>query len=201
MKDDMEKWVDKWDAALKKDTFKNAVKPEVKESDKFFATFGKTQKLNESIDAKYWRTLAKNARTPVVNEQETLVAQPTIEKNPLNSKPLKKQREVPEVSDLGEKGAELGNTANPIYPDSRGADFRNKVTPEWSDGLKIREIANMYRNLYDLQVKLNQNPKFGSFSGDSPEIKKIQTQIDEVKYKIDELSDSLSPDFVQDEQS
>ena len=102
---------------------------------------------------------------------------------------------------MGQKAAEFGNTANPDYPQNRGADNRNKVTPEWSDGPKIREIANMYRNLYELQCKLNYNPKFGAFGEDTSDISKIQSQIDEIKYSIDKLSDSLSPDFVQDELS
>jgi hypothetical protein len=59
----------------------------------------------------------------------------------------------------------------------------------------------MKHNLYNLEVKLNSNPKFGAYGTEAPEIKKIQKQIDELKNKINDLSSSLSPDFVQDELS
>lgn len=195
--DDMEKWVSKWEEASKKEAFTKPSEPEPEKKDKFFDSFHSDEKLNEN---KYWSTLAKMGRKSIT-EQETLVGEPTIEKNPLGSKILRKQRDLPKESDLAEKGAELANTANPVMPDSRGADWRNHVTPEWSDGIKIREIANMYRNLYDLQCKLNQNPKFGAFGEDSREIKNIQAQIDEIKYNLDKLSDDLSPNFVDQEQS
>jgi hypothetical protein len=206
MRDDKEfnNWCGKWEAALKTPAFKSKNPPQETKQEKtdFFGnalpkSSDKPVCLNE-VDTKYWKFLAGKSN---LFEQDTLTAEPTINSNPLGSKSLKSQRDLPTPNELGDKARELGNTANPVYPSTRGADWRNKVTPEWSDGPKIREIANMYRNLYELQCKLNYNPRFGAFGEDSNDISKIQSQIDEIKYSIDKLSDSLSPDFVSDENS
>jgi hypothetical protein len=120
---------------------------------------------------------------------------------PIGSTPQGKLRDVPTKDSLATKAAELGNTANPVYPSTRGDDSRSNVTPNWSDGDGLRELVEMKHKLSELQVKINSHPKFGAYGPDSPEIKKIQNQINELKSKIDSLSNSLSPDFVQDELS
>jgi hypothetical protein len=173
MRDDKEfnDWCGKWEAAMKTPAFKSKNPPQETKQEKtdFFGNVlpntkssDKPVSLNE-VDTKYWRMLAGTK----LFENDTLTGEPTINQNPLGSKPLRPQRDLPTANELGDKARELGNTSNPVYPSTRGADWRNKVTPEWSDGPKIREIANMYRNLYELQCKLNYNPKFGAFGEES----------------------------------
>lgn len=211
MNADLEKWMTAWENAQEKGIFpteqKQDINPQVYSSD----YFGNVRKQgNEKIalndcDAKYWSqvyNLSKggNLTPDVVNEEFTKVDGVGTEE-PLASTPQGKIRKVPSKPDLAEKGAELGNTANPVEPPSRGEDQKNHVTPNWSDGDSIRELVYMKHNLYNLEVKLNSNPKFGAYGTEAPEIKKIQKQIDELKNKMDDLSSSLSPDFIQDELS
>ena len=203
-----DKWLEQWDKAQGTGAFKSAPKPETKPKTPDFFGIGETKprdtsfSLNE-VDTQYWNRIYKMSRhqgddPDIFSELKT---QPTIEDDPLASKPLKQQRDTPDEDELGGKSKELGNTANPIYPSSRGDDSRAHVTGEFADGKKLREINDMRLSLHALECKLNANPKFGAFGKESPEIKKIQGQIDEIKEKINHLSNSLSPDFIEDEQS
>jgi len=207
-----DKWLEQWDKAQGTPAFKSAPKPESRPKTPDFFGIGETKprdsnsfSLNE-VDTQYWNRIYKMSRhqgdDPDIFAEDGLTGQPTIEEDPLASKsPLKKQRETPSKDDLGEKGEELANTANPIHPPSRGDDSRAHVTGEFADGKKLREINDMKLSLHALQGKLNANPKFGAYGKEAPEIKKIQGQIDEIKSKLDHLSNSLSPDFVADEES
>lgn len=209
MNAELEKWMDVWEKAQEKGIFpeteKQEINPQVYQTD-YFGNVVKnkdTVSLNE-CDVKYWNQVHKMARsgsgTDIFKEQTSKIDGIGTEE-PLASQPQGKLRDVPAKDDLATKGAELANTANPIEPPSRGEDQRKKVTPEWSDGKGLRELVYMKHNLYNLEVKLNSNPKFGAYGAESPEIKKIQGQIDDLKHQIDELSNSLSPDFIQQELS
>jgi hypothetical protein len=198
-------WMEKWQSAQEKGIFKESVKPPVvnqqSKSSDYFGNIRETPapkkgvSLNE-CDAKYWKQVYQRSNNEPVVEQTS-----KIKDDPIESEPQGKLRDVPTQGELGVKGAELGNTANPVEPPSRGEDQRKHVTPNWSDGVGIREIAYMKHNLYNLEVKINSHPKFGAYGEDAPEIKRIQAQIDTLRHEIDELSNSLSPDFVQDELS
>lgn len=213
MNADLEKWVDVWEKAMEKGIFpespKQEINPQVYQTD----YFGNVRKDKESValnecDTKYWSQVYKMSqrgnRTPDVTKftEQTSKINGIGTEEPIASEPQGSLRNVPSKDSLGIKGAELANTANPLLePASRGEDQRKHVTPDWSDGKGLRELVYMKHNLYNLEVKINSNPKFGNYGPDTPEIKKIQSQIDELKHKIDDLSNSLSPDFVQDELS
>jgi hypothetical protein len=199
--DNLGTWMDKWQEAQEKGIFKSAEKqPEVNKQVYSSDYFGNVQEksskpvgLNE-CDAKYWKKIYKLSNNEVVKEE--------ADEGPLGSEPLGKTREVPTEKSVGVKSGELAQTANPVQPPTRGIDAKpRKVTPEWADGKGLRELVDMKLNLYELEVKINKHPKFGAYGPESPEIKKIQSQIDELKSKMDDLSTSLSPDFVQDELS
>jgi len=205
---DLEKWMKVWEKSQEAGIFpeepkQQDINPQVYSSD----YFGNARKNgNEKVvlndcDAKYWSQVYNLSKGDILHEEEFTKVDGVGTEEPLASTPQGKIRKVPSRSALGEKGAELSNTANPIEPASRGEDQKNHVTPDWSDGKGIREIVYMKHNLYNLEVKLNSNPKFGAYGTEVPEIKKIQKQIDELKNKINDLSSSLSPDFVQDELS
>lgn len=212
MNSELEKWMDVWEKAQEKGIFpetpKQEINPQIYQTD-YFGNVRKDDKEEVSLnecDVKYWNQIHQMAKSgkgidvTKFNEQTSKIDGIGTEE-PLASQPQGKLREVPTKDGLATKAAELGNAANPIFPSSRGEDQRRKVTPEWEDGKGLRELVYMKHNLYNLEVKINSNPKFGAYGEDTPAIKKIQTQIDELKHKIDELSNSLSPDFVQDELS
>lgn len=209
---DLEKWMKVWEKSQEAGIFpeepkQQDINPQVYSSD----YFGNARKDgNEKValndcDAKYWSqvyNLSKGGNAPdILHEDEYTKVKGVGSEEPLASTPQGTTRKVPSKSALGEKAAELGNTANPIEPASRGIDQKNHVTPEWSDGKMIRELAYMKHNLYNLEVKLNSSPKFGAYGAEAPELKKIQNQINDLRNKMDELSNSLSPDFIQDELS
>ena len=214
MDSELEKWMSVWEKSQEKNIFPETPKQDINQqvySSDYFGNVRKDSKETVALndcDIKYWNQVYKLSNhdgeapdifTPL-NEQPSKVDGIGTEA-PLASQPQGKLRDVPSKGDLGVKGAELANTANPIYPSSRGEDQRKHVTPEWEDGKGLRELVYMKHNLYNLEVKINSSPKFGAYAPDSPEIKKIQVQIDELKHKMDELSNSLSPDFIQDELS
>lgn len=199
MDKDLDKWVDVWEKANKENIFGDTAKPPVPTTEPdFFGNWREPTKpattdvpLNE-VDAKYWNKIYRLSR----HQGDA----PDIIKEDLWEKPQdKKLRDTPEKGPLGNVGAELSNAPNPTYPSTRGMDQRNKVTPDWADGPKLQDIDIMKRSLYKLECKLNASPKFGSYGPDAPEIKKIQSQINELKDKIDKLSDDLSPDFIGQE--
>lgn len=91
-------------------------------------------------------------------------------------------------------------TSNPIYPDSVGKD-QDQPKPAWVKEDLLKDIADMKRKLYDLEVKLNK--KDGG-DGDwvekchHPDDSKLWSQIQDLKKKIDEMSNKLG---VEDEPS
>jgi hypothetical protein len=212
MNAELEKWVDVWEKAMEKGIFPETPKQDINPQQYQTDYFGNVRRdgsekvtLND-CDAKYWNQVYKMSKhgndvPNILTEQQPSKVDGVGTEEPLESEPQGKLRDVPSKDSLATKGAELGNTANPVEPPSRGEDQRKHVTPDWSDGSKLRELVYMKHNLYNLEVKINSSPKFGAYGPDSAEIKKIQTQIDELRHKIDELSNSLSPDFVQDELS
>ncbi len=209
MNAELEKWMDVWEKSQAKGIFPETPKQEINSQQfqtDYFGNVCKSGKESVSLnecDVKYWNAvhkMAKSGKGTDIFEQTSKIDGIGTEE-PLASKPQGKLRDTPAKDDLAQKGAELGNTANPVEPPSRGEDQRKKVTPEWADGKSLRELVYMKSNLYNLEVKINSHPKFGAYGEEAPEIKKIQSQIDELRHKIDELSNSLSPDFIQDELS
>lgn len=202
---DFEKWVQQWDKACKDGVFAET-KPyipttEVHPTD-FFGSWHPSEKETtlKDVDANYWNQVYKLSNhsgdaPDILNEQDN---HPEERVSKIQDKPLRK---LPAKKVLGTKGKELANTANPVEPPSRGIDQRRKVTPDWSDGPDLIELDELKKKVLDLQAKLNSDEDFGSFRGDSKKMKAIQGQIDKIKDDIDYLSNSLSPDFVQDELS
>jgi hypothetical protein len=202
--DDIEKWKAIWDKAQEKGIFGDSPKEEKAPDYKsdFFGSWCPEENSAtnyKDIDAKYWDKVYRLSNHQGETTDEVISEQ---EKDDIWEKPQnQKLRNTPSKDGLSNASAELANTANPVEPPTRGIDQRKKVTPNWADGMKVRELAEMKYNLFNLENKLNMNPKFGSYSGDSPEIKGIQTQIDDLRDRIDKLSNSISPDFIEDESS
>ncbi len=226
--DDFDKWVDQWEQAQKDGIFDEQPKKEDTFNPDDYATdfFGNTEYPDSAtikdVDGEYWDKVYRlsnnqgDAPDPLAQEEEILTETPKKEKKIVNeqlgdggiysdveyskvqNEPL---RYTHSPDDLAFKGNELANTANPIYPNTRGKDQRPIVTPDWSGGAKFNELAEMRYNLHALQARLNADPNFGSYSGDSPGVTKVQNQINELWKQLDKLSSSLSPDFIEDELS
>lgn len=203
-----DKWLEQWDKASKTESFKSVPKPVAEPKTLDFFGIGETKprqdkfSLNE-VDSKYWKNLYKLSKGEYITEELTGI--PSIDDDPLQSKTAEDddggERETPDRDELGKKTKKMANTANPTIPSTIGKDQRPVVTGEWEDGKGLREINDMKLSLYKLESKLNADPKFGAFGPEAPSIKNIQGQINDLKEKIDKLSNSLSPDFVADEES
>ena len=133
MNDELEKWIDVWEKASK-DIFKDDVKPpvvnkQVQVTDYFGNVQAKESheavSLNE-CDTKYWKHIYKLSKNQKDFAPDPL-SEAKIEDDPLASEPVGKTRKLPKKKELEDKAAELGNTANPVIPSTRGKDQRKKL--------------------------------------------------------------------------
>lgn len=86
-----------------------------------------------------------------------------------------------------------GKSANPIYPDSVGKD-QDAPKPAWVDEKVFEEVEKLKKQLYDLEVKLNTEEAGGKKWVEKchhPETKKVWTQIESMRKRIDTLSNNL----------
>lgn len=172
MMDDINKFAKIWDNALQKGVFDSPPSLPSKAEDEenldrgtdFFGQYLTDESdidkpLNE-VDAKYWAIVSRRA-------------DPFSEEN----NPLKKSVDS------------IGNSQNPILPNSVGKDQNLNVTPNWGYGGKqIEELEKLKVDLYELESKLNS---LSSKDQDS-KVESVQSKIDSLKKEIDKLSDSLS---------
>lgn len=169
MNKDLEHFSKMWDKALDDGIFKNN---EIeKEKEKTFNTdfFGQyltdeydmDKPLNE-VDTKYWSLISKEI-DPIQEQKES----------------IKSSAEA------------IGNSHNPILPNTVGKDQDVNVAQNWATGgEKIQELEKLKVELFDLESKLNSlvsNEDHKEQKADS-----IQSKIDSLKSEIDKISDTLS---------
>lgn len=197
---DFDKWVGMWEKVMDTEDFKEP-KPETPYSDDtpgkvdFFGQnrlAGDDKKEVSRPDVEYWNKVYRmmrkedDALDPLTDETGVLTEENGGKLvDPVPKKPNMTNKEMGDAS----KG--VANAANPIQPSSLGKDQDYK--PSLVSVYQLEQIIDLKTNLQELECKLNSKSAFGQ----SKEGKKIQTQIDELKKKIDELSDSLTPDFLQ----
>lgn len=187
--DDINKYADIWDNALKQGIFKDAPKPptpaEPRASADFFGQINPDEydvdgalHLNEG-EVKYWAEMAKIA----------------LDKSSYHM-PLNEER-TPEKSDIQAASSRLGSTFNPVYPHTIGKDqdlgTPVKVTQNWGVGGKeLNDLEDLKKRLHELEVKLNSagiiKPEKGKKESDSTILKGMK----DLKKDIDDLSDKLN---------
>lgn len=82
---------------------------------------------------------------------------------------------------------------NPVMPDSKSKDQSGIATP-WVDELTIEAVADLKRQLYDIECKLLAKEAGGSKWQQKPvvmEDKALMKQINSIKGKIDKMSNNL----------
>jgi hypothetical protein len=94
-------------------------------------------------------------------------------------------------AEMGKVVKSMGNSANPIQPSSVGRDTDYK--PNISNVYSLEQLSDMKINLHELECKLNVNDALGKVKDGV----KVQAKIDELRKKIDELSDAITPNFLQ----
>ena len=181
-------WCDMWQKAQEEDgLFKDEPTPTTSPSKIDF--FGQHHEEGEEdisqTNSDYWNTIynmSNNAGdAPDVTKWQVL----TEDEVP---KPVKPNLTNKEIGDIVKSKA---NSANPIHPVSVGKDQDYK--PSLANVYQLEQLSIMKVSLCELEGKLNANDALGK----TKEGSKVQKQIDEMKKKIDELSDAITPDFLQ----
>lgn len=86
-----------------------------------------------------------------------------------------------------------GKTSNPVYPDSVGKD-QDFPTAAWGDTKALQEVMDLKKQLYEVECKLNTQDAGGKKWQLKPHVvndKKLWTQLESIRKRIDTLSDSL----------
>lgn len=195
---DFDSWVDMWDKAQNDDEFKKQSKKANEKPLDNVDFFGQQRYAGEEVedvdasssDSEYWKKIYRmssngDAPDPLADENQVITEDG---KQIVNPRPVK-----PNLSDkeMGDVAKSAGNSANPISPSSVGKDQNYK--PNFADVYQLESLVDLKTNLHELECKLNA----GDSLGKSKQGQKIQKQIDEMRKKIDDLSDSITPNFLQ----
>ncbi len=184
--DQFNKWVGQWEKAMSSPAFAAAAPPEppppLETSDP---------------EERYWDAIRQGkSYDGILNERRAPAAggDPKV-KAP---KPLKAKCDLEgEKFDGASKGkvADLvANEPNPVSPTTRNQDSRSHVTPNFSCGVELVELANMRKELERLESKMGQAFALAK----SDKAKDIQKQIKALWKRVNGLSDKLTPDFVRE---
>jgi hypothetical protein len=199
--DQFNNWCDQWDKAQKEGVFKDRPKPHVPSpqiggDEDFFGNsrppevFQEGKRQVRDVDAKYWKKLYELSKQgdnapDILSESAWQTEGGTL------------PEQAPKATKKGmaDRASKLGNTPNPVYPNTYGPDQKErKVTPNWTDGKELLELHNMKVNLHELESKFNAAWAVGQ----DGKMKSVKRQIDGLKQIIDELSNVLTPNFLSD---
>jgi hypothetical protein len=188
MDEELEKLLGKWDAVRGEDRF----------------TYKKAKSSNQGFDCQYWNDVYKSSKGEVLNEGKKKNIDFSISKQPQS--PNKKigskeyligaDNEDDGVED-GDLATQIGKQPNPIQYPSVGDDARRHITPTWAAGVELQELSDMKASLEKLESRMNQYMGMA----EDKEAKKVASQIKNLWKKIDELSDKLTPKFINDRMS
>ena len=206
-KDNFDKWVDQWEKAQADGIFKDASKPivptENKQVDDFFGNHRPNNGTRlQDVDAEYWNSVYRMSShmgsAPDIIHDSTIQSDdpvtisedaPVGNKNDFELAPTTK----PDGKSSSKITDDLGGLANPAHTSTRGKDANNRVTPDWAGGKEVIELHKMKEQLQKLEDKVAADPSLQNKG-----TKKLLSQIDSLWEKIDELSDTLTPDFVKE---
>ncbi len=201
--DNFEKWKDQWEKAMDDGVFDDAPRPAFLppegEEDQYTGFFTNQSMGNKKdVDAEYWNKMNKSSGyTDPLDEPHDLSMQgqdlvpisEDAEDDSLVSTEKPDGKSNRKITD------ELGPTPNPTNATNRGVDNRSHVTPNWAGGKKIVELHNMKLNLQKLEDKLAVDPMM-----EDKKSKSVASQIEALWRRIDQLSNSLSPDYTTEYQ-
>lgn len=163
-----------WDKAQESGLFGEA-KPKPKNVPQYNDS---SSEVFESPEAKYWRDVYNTIK---VNGGEDLAP------DPLN---LISEEATTSKEDLKKFAQSSGPNANPVTPWTVGKD--QDYDPQMADVAQLEQLHDMKCNLQELEAKLNAKTALG----ETAQGKKVQRQINALRTQIDNLSDALTPDFL-----
>ena len=183
-------WCDQWDKALADGLFDDAPKPNQSPSDKplsppdlsSYDSDSLPDKSSEvvlnEVDTKYWNSVYKLSSNPgdtpdVINE--------------LSSKEAK----TPDAKDLGKRARVVANEPNPVRINTVGKDQNARSDTTTSEA---------FQKLVELKIELHSiGNKLAEMKDSNLDV--IYSKFEKIQSKIDELSDSLAPNYVSDSAS
>lgn len=182
-------WCDMWNKAQEDGEFidgcKEADAPNTEKVDFFGQNHEEGEEEIEQSNSDYWNTIYKMSNNsgdaPDVTNYQVLTENEEV------PRPIKSNLTDKEIGDIVRSNA---NSANPIHASSVGKDQDYKAG---INVYQLEQLSSMKSNLHELESKLNTNDALGKTKAGN----KIQLKIDEMKKKIDELSDALTPNFLQ----
>jgi hypothetical protein len=182
MRDDLAKFTQIWDKAQGQNIFAQAdAKAAAEREAKQINFFGQMPDVYDTQinadDMSQWNDVMKVMTDKYEPNNSDLLVE---EKTPSKDK----------VKKHSEKGA---NTHNPVYPDSIGKD--NNINPEndFTNGKNLDKLEELKKELHKLQVKFNKSEVLAK------DTKKIEASISKIKDEIDQLSDMLNGNRVENE--
>jgi len=201
-KKDFQNWQDMWEKAMDEDVPTPAATPPEQQSRQVYfnnpsGAADPPQSDNSSVDKEYWDQIYKASMHPgdspdplqaAFGAESEILTEKAEDMNVTTPKPVAPNQSKDELGDIAKTKA---NAANPIDPGSIGKDQDYK--PNLADAHQLEQLHNLKINLYELECKLNTNDCLAK----TDKGKKIQNQIDALKTHIDELSDTITPDFLQ----
>lgn len=175
MREHLEKWQQQWEKALADGVFDDAPKPSIPEPQLDFSDNQQDDVLLQDVDSRYWSQIYKTSLDSMINENAPVDDKELVD----TTKPDNKT--VAKITD------ELGGKANSVSAATRGKDASNKVTPNWAGGKDLIELHKLKEKLHKLGDKLAADPMADK--------KSLLSQFRALEDQIDELSDSIAPDF------
>lgn len=162
-------------------------------------------------DAEHWRDVFYRAME--IEGEEQLVTEAEEEKpkkkEPKKEAPKKKAKknkedarkpkdgdETPDTDDdedgfgkdLTGPGKDVKFNVNPTHFASKGADNKLRVTPNWTDGDELRELARLKAMMYDLESELLGTDIRGG------DVEPIRVRLVRIQKQCESLSQKLIPD-------
>lgn len=202
-------WCDKWDKAQEAGIFDDAPKPHVPTQNvadhSFFGpTDTKTADVVKDVDAEYWSQVYQvstgqepekmiaegNPVDEVVGKQRAMRPATEIipENPPLRPAPGWNKEDTAAASKVSRA---VGTAANPIYSNTVGKDQdinMPQLDATWG-AIDLEALSEMKLKLHDLENRLNASDGLVQ-SG-----RKYQTQIQNLRQQVDDLSDRLTRTF------
>jgi hypothetical protein len=185
--EDFGKWCDQWDKALDDGLFDDAPKPNTPSSPPDLSGYdaeslpdhGKsTDGILNEVDAKYWNSVYKLSS----NQGES----PDVV-NELSSK----EGNSPSPKELGKRAMVVANEPNPVRINTVGKDQDARSDSSTSDA--FHKLSELKKELHSIGNKLAEMK--------DSNLDAIYSKFEKISSKIDELSDSLAPNYVSDSES
>jgi hypothetical protein len=213
-REEIDNYLNLWDQAREK--MPKPEQPQ--QSASFFGMYNHDEDAEEQEpdleEAEHWRDVYYRAMEIEGNEEQLMIeaeeekakkkakkakkAEP--KKAPKNKDDVRKPKDGDETPDTDDEedgfGKDLANgpgkgvkfSANPIHFASKGADNKLRVTPNWTDGDELRELARLKSLMYDLESELLGTDVRG---GDA---EPIRVRLVKIQKQCEAMSQRLIPD-------